>query len=58
MYFDSRHGGLGAIGQLLRYEANAERSYYRALHTLERFQAKRMGKEVPPPEVVHVHANE
>ena len=57
MFFDSE-GGLDAIRQLLRYEAAAERSYYRAFHTLERLQAKRMGKDVSPPQVVQVHANE
>jgi hypothetical protein len=50
--------GPAAIKQLLRYEAAAERSYYRALHTLERLQARRMGKDVSPPQVVDVHANE
>jgi len=45
------------IKQLLRYEAAAERSYYRAFHTLERVQARRMGRDVSPPQVVHVHAN-
>jgi hypothetical protein len=57
MYFDSQ-GDLDAIRQLLRYEAAAERSYYRAFHTLERLQAKRMGNDVSPPQVMHVHANE
>jgi hypothetical protein len=47
-FFDSE-GGLGAMQQLLRYEAAAERSYYRAIHTLERFQARRMGTNVSPP---------
>ena len=56
-FFDSE-GGLGAMQQLLRYEVAAERSYYRAIHTLERFQARRMGTNVSPPQVVHVHANE
>ena len=57
MYFDSA-GDLDAIRQLLRYEAAAERSYYRAFHTLERLQAKRMGKDVSPPQVMHVHGTE
>jgi hypothetical protein len=50
--------GPDAIKQLLRYEAAAERSYYRAFHTLERVQARRMGKDVSPPQVTHVHADE
>ena len=49
---------MNAIQHLLRYETAFERSYYRAIHTLERVQAKRMGKEVSLPQVVHVHANE
>jgi hypothetical protein len=57
MFFDS-DGGLNAIKQLLRYEAAAERSYYRAFHTLERVQARRIGKDFSPPQVKHVHANE
>jgi hypothetical protein len=56
MFFDS-HGGLEAIRLPLRYETAAERSHYRAFHTLERVQARRMGKEVSPPQVMHVHAN-
>jgi hypothetical protein len=47
-----------SINQLLRYEAAAERSYYRAFHTLERVQARRMGRDVSLPQVMHVHANE
>ena len=50
--------GLDVIGKLLRYEAAAKRSYYRAFHTLERLQAKRMGKDVSPPQVMHVHGSE
>jgi hypothetical protein len=50
--------GPHAINQLLRYETAAERSFYRALHTLERIQARRMGKDVSPPQVMHVHADE
>ena len=57
MFFEA-DGGLDAIKQLLRYEAAAERSCYRAFHTLERLQAKRMGKDVSPPQFVHLHANE
>jgi hypothetical protein len=50
--------GPDAIKQLLRYEAAAERSYYRAFHTLDRVQARRMGRDVSPPQVMDVHATE
>jgi hypothetical protein len=36
------------ISQLMRYEASAERSYYRAIHTLERLQARQMDMTVLP----------
>lgn len=56
MFFDL--DGLDVIGKFLRYEAAAERSYYRAFHTLERLQAKRMGKDVSAPQIMHVHGSE
>jgi hypothetical protein len=34
---------------LSRYEATIERSYYRALHELQRLQHARLGRRVPPP---------
>lgn len=34
---------------LSRYEATIERSYYRALHELQRLQHARLGGRVPPP---------
>ena len=42
------------IEKLLRYETTIERSTFRALHELERLQAKRTGKDVPIPAVVDV----
>jgi len=40
----------GAIGKLSRYEAAIERSYYRALHELQRVQAARQDG-IPPPSI-------
>ena len=39
---------------LSRYEVSLERSLYRALHELQRLQALREGRAVPPPAVVDV----
>ena len=39
----------GTHPHLSRYEARIERSFYRALHELERLQARRAGQHVPPP---------
>ncbi len=41
---------VGAIGKLSRYEAAIERSYYRALHELQRVQAARQDG-IPPPSI-------
>ncbi len=41
---------VGAISKLSRYEAAIERSYYRALHELQRVQAARQ-KGVQPPSI-------
>ena len=40
-----------------RHRARWERTYYRALHELERRQRSRRGQIVPPPEVVEVHSD-
>lgn len=45
------------IEKLLRYETTIERSTYKALHELERLQAKRNGKDVPIPAVVDVNVD-
>lgn len=37
---------------LLRYENTVERSFYRALHNLERRQARRLGRPVSAPHVI------
>lgn len=45
-----------AFPKLSRYEAEIERSLYRALHELQRLQAARGTKDhaAPPPQAVHV----
>lgn len=43
------------IDNILRYETTIERSIFRALHELERLQAKRSGKDIPVPSVVDVN---
>jgi hypothetical protein len=42
------------LGKLGRYETQIERSFYRALHELQRLQAARQGERVPPPLVADV----
>lgn len=46
--------GNDSIEKVLRYETAIERSMFRALHELERLQAKRNGKDTPIPAVVDV----
>ena len=46
-----KHNGLS---KLSRYDVAHERSFYRALHELERVQARRNGRQVPPPAVVDI----
>ena len=46
-----------SIEKILRYETTIERSTYRALHELERLQAKRSGKDIPIPAVVDVNVD-
>ena len=41
--------GVDAFSKLSRYETAIERSYYRALHELQRLQHARLGGHVPPP---------
>lgn len=43
------------IETIQRYETTIERSLLKALHELERIQAKRSGKDVPLPSVVDVN---
>jgi hypothetical protein len=44
----------GAFLNLSRYEAAIERGLFRALHELERLQARRLGVDVPPVATVDV----
>ena len=46
---------IAALVNLVRYEGAIERSLYRALHELERFQAARKGSPVALPVVVDVN---
>jgi len=41
--------------RFFRYETMLEKSLYKALHELERVQAKRSGKDVPLPSVVDIN---
>lgn len=41
--------------RFFRYETMLEKSLYKALHELERVQAKRNGKDVPLPSVVDIN---
>lgn len=43
------------IETILRYETTIERSLLKALHELERIQARRNGKDIPLPAVVDVN---
>jgi len=49
-----RLAGTFPMTPLVRYEPSLERSYYRALHNLERAQARRKGEVVAAPLVVDV----
>ena len=52
--FAQDSGKEGAFLKLSRYEASMERGFFRALHELERLQARRLGADVPPPATVDV----
>lgn len=49
--------GADVFSKFQRYEATIERSYYRALHELQRLQQARLGAYVPPPLAVDVTVN-
>jgi hypothetical protein len=49
---DSRHAD--TLSKISRYHARIERSYYKALHELERLQTRRSGQHVPAPEVIDI----
>lgn len=42
------------LGKVTRYESHLERTFYRALHELQRLQAVRSGTSVPPPAALHL----
>jgi hypothetical protein len=46
--------GKERMAVLSRYETTLERSLFKALHELQRLQAVRDGKSVPPPEAIDV----
>jgi hypothetical protein len=50
--------GADPLSKLQRYEASTERSYYRALHELQRLQHARLGGHVPPPMAIDVSLND
>jgi len=50
----SHYGQDKKMGSLSRYEVMLERSFYKALHELQRLQAARDGQAVPLPVVVDV----
>jgi len=52
--FAQDSGEEGAFLKLSRYETAIERGLFRALHELERLQARRLGADVPPPTTVDV----
>jgi hypothetical protein len=56
---DITHGlsfmrGANDLAKLSRYEVRIERSFYKALHELQRLQAVDAGQSVPPPAVIDV----
>jgi len=50
--------GSDAFSKLARYEAMLERSFYRALHELQRLQAIRRGHAISPPLAVDVDVSQ
>jgi hypothetical protein len=46
-HYDIAHNDI--YSKLTRYESSIERGIYKALHELERIQAKRNGEKVPLP---------
>jgi hypothetical protein len=47
--YDGTVGLKSDADRFFRYETMLERGIYKALHELERMQAKRNGEKVPPP---------
>lgn len=52
--YDGTVGLKADADRFFRYEAMLERGIYKALHELERMQAKRNGEKVPPPIAIDV----
>jgi hypothetical protein len=52
--FVKEAAGADAFSKLARYEAAIERSFFRALHELQRLQLARAGTHVPPPAALDV----
>ena len=50
----ANESNLDVCSKLSRYETSLERGFYRALHELERLQARRAGRNVPLPVAVDV----
>jgi hypothetical protein len=42
------------IETILRYETSLQKKMFRAMHELERFQRRRQGENVPPPQVLEI----
>jgi len=49
--------GADPLSKVQRYEASIERSYFRALHELQRLQHARLGGHVPPPVAIDISVN-
>jgi hypothetical protein len=45
------------LDKVSRYETTLERSFFRVLHELQRFQANRGGATLPPPQAVDIDVN-
>lgn len=52
--FDGTVGLKADADRFFRYETMLERGIYKALHELERIQAKRNGEKVPPPTALDI----
>lgn len=50
-------GNENALAKLSRYETSLERSFYKALHELQRLQAARHGRDVPLPMAMDVEVS-
>ena len=51
------NGNPGFFANLWRHESDLQKSFYRALHELQRLQATRAGERVPAPAAVDVNVN-